>query len=116
MYKQFKHTITAAEAAGADVIIEVGFIPSRIVVKNRTSDYSLDWNSSMASDEYWQTVGSTGVDTFEDTGTATFNLIDGSDKTNNTDKSFGFYLPGNLANITDAQEVLDIFVYREDGV
>ena len=118
MYKQISHTVSAAEAAGTDnVMVEVGFVPDRIVVKNRTSDYTLEWNSNMAADEYWQTVGSTGVDTFEDTGTDTFMVVDGSDKTNNLGVSFGIEVLGNLANVTDtAAEVLDIYLFREDGV
>lgn len=111
------HTITAGEAAGTDdIVLELGFVPTRLVIKNRTNDYTFEWNSSMASDEYWMTVGTTGVDTFEDTGVETFVVIDGSDKTNNVSTSFGMKIIGGLANISDAVEVLDICAIRDDAV
>lgn len=116
MYKQIKRTLTADEAAGTvNVIVELGFVPDRIVIRNRTSDFTLEWNSSMAADEYYKFIAN-GTQSFEDTGTDTFTVIDGSDKTNNTSLSFGFILLGGLADVTDAQEVLDIYVFREDGV
>lgn len=120
MYKQFKRTLTADEAAGTvDVIVEVGFVPDKVVVRNRTSDYTLEWNDSMASDEYYQFTDG-GVQTFEDTGTATFTVIDGSDKdpigSETSLRSFGVIIKGGVANVTAAQHVLDIYVSREDGV
>ena len=116
MQKQTTHTITAGEAAGTDsIVIELGFVPNKIVVRNRTSDYSLEWNDSMAADEYYQFTDG-GVQTFEDTGTDTVTVIDGSDKTNNITTSFGVILTGNIANLTNAQEVLDICAIRDDQV
>lgn len=116
MYKQTTHTITSGEAAGTtDIAIELGFVPDRVVVRNRTSDYTFEWNDSMAADEYYQFTDG-GVQSFEDTGTDTFTVIDGSDKTNYVETSFGIVLKGNVTNFTDATEVLDIYAYREDGV
>jgi len=116
MYKQIQHTITAGEAAGtADIIIELGFVPDRMVIRNQTNDYSFEWNGNLAADEYYQFLAD-GTQTFEDTGADTFTVIDGSDKTSNLTSSFGMIIAGAIANLSDAEEVLDIYVYREDGV
>jgi len=116
MYKQIKHTITASQAAGTtDILLELGFVPDRIVIRNRTNDFSFEWNDSMPSDEYYQFLAD-GAQTYEDTAVATFTVVDGSDKTNNVSTSFGIVITGNIANLSDAEEILDIYVYREDGV
>lgn len=116
MYKQTTHTITASQAAGTtNILVELGFVPDKIVIRNRTSDYSVEWNDSMPSDEYYL-FGADGAQSYENTGTATFVVVDGSDKTNYVTTSFGIVITGNITNLTDAEEVLDIYASREDGV
>jgi hypothetical protein len=97
----------------AELVVEVGFVPDRIVITNRTTLITLEWNENLDSGDYYKIIAD-GTRTLETSGGPT--LIDGSDKTNYTGYSFGFVLPV-IANINDTtDEILDIVVTREDGV
>lgn len=97
----------------AALVVEVGFVPDKIVVTNRTTLVTLEWNVNLDSGNYYQIVAA-GNRTLVASGGPT--LIDGSDKTNYVSSSFGFVLPV-IANINDTlNEVLDIEVYREGDV
>ena len=115
MQKQLLHTVSAAEAAGTSAaVIEVGFVPNRIVIINRTQLTKYEWNENLTSGHFYKRVAA-GDLTKPTAGGPT--LIDGSDKTNNVDVSFGFSIPGALATYTDTEnDVLDITVFRDDQV
>lgn len=97
----------------AELVVECGFVPDKIVITNQTTLITLQWNKNLESGDYYQIVAA-GDRTLVSSGGPT--LIDGSDKTNYTTSSFGFVLPV-ITNINDTTgELLDIEVYREDQV
>lgn len=106
MMKQLQTTAT-----NAIMDIELGFIPTRVVITNRTSLATLEWNENLPAGNFYKVVAA-GTRTLETSGGIT--LIDGSDKSDNLDKSFGFVLPV-IADINDAAEILDIEVHRNEG-
>jgi len=121
MQKQMTMTISAAVAANsnaAPLVVEVGFVPNRIYIINRTQLTQYEWNENLTSGHFYQRVAA-GDLTKPTSGGPT--LIDGSNKNplsgETTMRSFGFTIPGNLALFTDTEnDVLDITVFRDDAV
>ena len=108
MQKQSQFTAT-----GASAVVELGFVPDRLIIKNRTSLAEIEWNANLDAGYYYKRVAA-GTLTLETSGGPT--LIDGSDKTNNLDKSFGVVLPA-IVDINDtASEILDITAIKDDDV
>jgi len=89
-------------ATNAIMNIELGFIPSKVVITNRTSLARLEWNENLPAGNFYKTVAA-GTRTLETSGGIT--LIDGSDKESALGQ--GFVIPV-LADINDAAEILDI--------
>jgi len=108
MFKQVTKTGT-----NADIVVELGFIPDKIVVENVDTRVKLEWSNLMTSGEFIKTVAA-GTRTLETSGLP-ITLIDGSDKTNNVTSSFGFIL-GAYVDVNDAAEQLIIEAFREDKV
>lgn len=106
MMKQLQVTATNAEQ-----VIELGFIPTRVTIVNRTSLATLEWNENLPAGNFYKVVAA-GTRTLETSGGP--SLIDGTDKSANLDKSFGIVLPV-IADINDAAEILDIEVHRNEG-
>jgi len=105
MYKQ-----TTVTGATAGAIVQLGFVPEKIVITERVSMNQTVWLATNPADAIL-TTASTGVRTA--VGAAPVTLIDGSDKTNYTTSSFGFMIPATtLANSL----VAEIEAYRQDQV
>jgi hypothetical protein len=97
-------------ATNAEMVIELGFIPSKLIITNRTSLATLEWNSNLPAGNFYK-IAAAGTRTLVTSGGPT--LLDGSDKTNNITSSFGVILPV-LADFNDAAEILDIEAIRDD--
>lgn len=98
-------------ATNAEMVIELGFVPSKLIINNRGNLFTLEWNKNLTAG-YFYKVTDQGVRTLVTSGGPT--LLDGSDKTNNIASSFGVILPV-LADFNDAGvEVLDIEAIRDD--
>ena len=92
-------------------IVELGFVPSKIRITNRTSLATLEWNENLPAGYWYKTVAA-GTRTLVTSAGPT--VLDGSDKTNNLETSFGFNLP-TQADINDTLgEILDIEASRDD--
>ena len=108
MQKQVKLTVAAN---ATDEVVELGFVPDRIVAINRTSLYTVEWNKNLADDTFYE-ITDAGARTLESAALVT--LIDGSDKTNNITSSFGFIFK-TRANVQDTLgEIVDIVAFRDD--
>lgn len=108
---QKQTTLTCPDNAATNV--ELGFVPDKLIITNRTTKYTLEWNSNLTAGYYYQ-ITDQGVKTLVTSGGPT--VIDGSDKTNYVTSSFGFLFPV-IANIQDTlNEVLDISAIRNDDV
>jgi len=98
---------------GNAVVIEVGFVPSKFTITNRTSLATIEWNENLPAGNYYKTVAA-GTRTLVTSGGPT--LIDGSDKSANLNKSFGINLPA-LADINDTDtEIMDLTFIKDDDV
>ena len=103
-------------STNAVIVVELGFVPTKIVVENVDTRVKLEWSSLMTAGEFIKTVAA-GTRTLE-TSALPITIIDGSDKTNYVSKSYGFVL-GTYADINDGTatgEHLIIEAYREDQV
>lgn len=108
MQKQVKLTVAANST---DEVVELGFVPDRIVAVNRTTLYKVEWNKNLEADTFYETTN-TGTTTLE--AADLVDVIDGSDKTNNITSSFGFIFK-TRANVQDTLgEILDIVAFRDD--
>ena len=108
MYKQ-----TTFDGTSAAIVVELGFVPNKLIITNIDTGYQLEWSDKFTAGEF-VVIDADGTRTKTTSGTP-ITLIDGSDKTNNTDKSFGFIL-GAYANINDTTEHLVVEAFREDQV
>ncbi len=101
-------------ATNAIIQVQLGFVPDKLLIRNRVSLYSVEWNRNLAEGEFYL-ITNAGVRTLVTTSTP-ISIVDGSDKTNNINMSFGIVL-GTYANINDTvDEPLDVEATREDGV
>jgi len=98
---------------GSSAVVELGFVPDKLVITNRTTLNTLEWNANLpAANYYW--VVAAGIRTLLTSGGPT--LVDGSDKSTNLNKSFGFVLPA-ITGLNDvASEILDITAIKDDNV
>jgi len=120
MFYQTTLTVSdgAADATPTEYnVVELGFVPDRIEITNRTELNTMIWTKNLEDGHYYLR-SEAGTLTKPTTGGPT--LIDGSSKQallgEATLRSFGFYL-GKITDLTDiAAEVLDITVYREDDI
>jgi len=109
MIKTIQKTCTTATAASG-MVVELGFVPDRVTIRNRTTLYSLEWTQN--TDTHGYVTTSTGSVTY--VSAAALTLIDGSDKVNYTDYSYGFLIPV-ITDLQDASgEILDITAERSD--
>ena len=104
MYKQ-----TTATGATAGTVVELGFVPEKIVITERVSRVQTVWLATNPADA----VQTAAAGTRTLLGSAPVTLIDGSDKTNNVDSSFGFVIPATT--LADGL-VAEIEAYRQDQV
>jgi hypothetical protein len=95
---------------------EVGFVPERVTVINRTTFAELQWtkNTIVTQPASFLKRLSGGLVTHTLLSANGLTVIDGSDKTNYVTQSFGFLLP-KIVDLNDtAGEILDITVERTD--
>lgn len=98
-------------ATGAEQVVELGFVPSKLVIINRSSLAEIVWTSELPIANYYKQVAA-GTRTLVTSGGPL--VVDGSDKTANLNKSFGFKLPA-IADINDTNgEILDVEAIRDD--
>ena len=113
MLKTIQHTCLSG-ASDFATVMELGFVPNRITVRNRTTLAALEWTENTDDKSYFYGVsGSVSLKpTFLSANGIT--VIDGSDKTNYVSSSYGFLLP-KITDLNDtADEVLDITAERDD--
>jgi hypothetical protein len=109
MMKSFTQTCLSG-ASDYATVIELGFVPSRVTVTNRTELNKVIWTADTDTKGYF--ITDQGVTTF--VSAVALTLIDGSDKVNYTTSSFGFLLP-KITDLNDtAGEILDITAERSD--
>ncbi len=124
MQKQTTYTVTAGVAAATyDAVVELGFVPTRLILTNRTTLNKLEWNDNLPSGDYYWDIGSSGIRTLVTSGGP--EVIDGSDKNgpystpgDATTKtvSYGFSLAKLTGLVETEGHILDITAIRDDEV
>ena len=111
MLKTIKHTCSSAlDGDTKAAVIQLGFVPTRVTIKNRTALASLEWTDN--TDTFGYKTITDGTMSF--LSACALTVIDGSDKQNYTSYSYGFLMP-EIADINDtAGEILDITAERTD--
>lgn len=117
MIKTVQHTCaTTLDGSTMKALIQLGFVPNRVTIRNRTSCVSMEWTTNTAT--YGYKIGADGAVTY--TTDCALTVVDGSDKSTafngvsiNTFAQ-GFILPV-ITDINDTgSEILDITAERTD--
>lgn len=96
--------ISSLAVDGTEQRVELGFIPAKLEIINRSNRVSMVWMNTLPANNFYKVLAD-GTRSLETSGGPT--LIDGSDKENDKEGQ-GFVIPASVADINDAAETLDI--------